>query len=296
MAICQREIDWIGNYATPRSEDDPLRQHDSQEDPACHIDLLNRCIKVAPYLEPPEQCAQPMLWHVDLSLQNIMVSDDEDPRILSLLDWQHTAIKPLYLNFCEPTFLQLNYLLPDEEPSFIYKPPLIEEDIKLAKKTARLRELYLQLLNVEFPLGNAVSVPHGELQKMIIRDSGQSWTSRNRIISFRQGLINLWRDWEKYGLKGQPPISFTKEEYALHLEEGKGRNGNQDFVFAILDMIGMTQDGEVKPEEFEEKKREFEEMKVRWVEEMNERGRAAGIDEVIDWGVHWPFRYPDLGF
>jgi len=58
----------------------------------------------------------------------------------------------------------------------------------------------------------------------------------------------------------------------------------------------MTQDGEVKPEEFEEKKREFEEMKVRWVEEMNERVRAAGIDEVIDWGVHWPFRYPDLGF
>jgi len=131
---------------------------------------------------------------------------------------------------------------------------------------------------------------------MIILDSGRSWTSRNRIISFRQGLINLWRDWDKLGLKGTPPISFTKEEYALHLEEGKGRNDNQDFVNSILDMIGMTRNGEVKPEEFEEKKRAFEEMKVRWVEEMNERVRAAGVDEVIDWAVYWPFRYPGLGF
>src|SRR5271169_3789799 len=104
-AVCQREIEWIRKYATPRSEDDPLRQVDSQEEPACHIDLLNRCIKVAPHLEPPPHFALPTLWHEDLSLQNIMVSDDDDPQILSLLDWQNTCIRPLYLQFCEPTFL-----------------------------------------------------------------------------------------------------------------------------------------------------------------------------------------------
>ena len=276
--------------------DDPLRQVDSQEDPACHIDLLNRCIKVAPHLEPAGHCALPLLWHEDLSLQNIMVSDEDDPQILALLDWQNSWIGPLYLQFCEPTFLQLDFLLPDEKPSQLYKRPLIDEDIPLAEESARLRKRYLESLNNAFPLEDILSIPYAKLQKLLIQESGRSWTSRNGIISFRQGLINLWRGWNKYGLPGAPPISFTQEEIMLHLEDGVGRNGNLDFIWNILDSIGMTQNGEVNAGEFEEKKRQYEEVKSRWVVEMNERVKAAGRDDVIDWELYWPFRYPQLGF
>lgn len=295
-AVCQREIEWIRKYATPRSEDDPLRQVDSQEDPACHIDLLSRCLKIVPQLEPPRHCALPTLWHGDLSLQNIMVSDDDDPQILSLLDWQNTCIGPLYLQFYEPTFLQLDFLLPDEKPSQSYKRPLLHEDIPLAKESVRLRKRYLESLNNEFPLDDILSISYSELQRMLIQDSGRSWTLRNGILTLRQGLTNLWRDWNKYGLPGTPPISFTQEEIVMHIEEGAGRNGNLDFIANILDSIGMTQNGEVKAEEFEEKKRQYEEVKSRWIAEMNERVKASGRGDVIDWEIYWPFRYPQLGF
>ena len=295
-AICQREIEWIQSHAKPRSEDDPLRQVDSQEEPARHIDLLNRCIKVAPCLEPPRHCASPILWHEDLSLKNVMVSDDDDPQILSLLDWQNTHVGPLYLQFCEPTFLQFDFLLPDEEPSQLYKRPLLDQDIPLAEESVRLRKRYLQSLNNAFPLETSLSIPYAELQKMLIQDSGRSWISRNGILTLRQGLINLWRDWSKYGLPGAPPISFTKDDIILHLEEGAGRNGNLDFISNILDSIGMTQGGEVKAEEFREKKSQYEEVKSRWITEMSERVKAAGRDDAIDWEIYWPFRYPQLGF
>jgi Phosphotransferase enzyme family len=96
------------------------------------------------------------LWHKDLSLQNIMVSDGDDPQILSLLDWQNTCIGPLYVQFCEPTSLQLDFLLPDENPSQLYKPPLIDEDIPFAEESARLRRRYLESLNNAFPLDDSL--------------------------------------------------------------------------------------------------------------------------------------------
>lgn len=225
-----------------------------------------------------------------------MISDDDDPHILSILDWQNACIRPLYLQFCEPTFLQLNFLHPDEAPSQLYKRPLIPEDISLAEESARLRKRYLQSLNNAFPLNDFLSICYSELQRMLIQDSGRSWTLRNGILTLRQGLINIWRDWNKYGLPGACPISFTPEEIALHVEEGAGRNGNLDFIANILDSIGMTQNGEVEAEEFEEKKRQYEEVKSRWIEEMNERVKASGRDDIIDWEIYWPFRYPQLGF
>lgn len=296
-AVCEREIAWIQTHATPRSEDDPLRQVDSQEEPKRHIDLLNRCIEVAPYLEPPRQCSSPTLWHEDVSLQNIMVSDDDDPQILALLDWQNTSIGPLYLQFCDPTFLEANFLLPGEEPSQFFQRELLENHIPLGEEAKRLRERYLESLNASFSLHDILSVQYADQQKMLIKDSGQSWGTRNGIISLRQGLINLRRNWSKFGLAGKPPISFTDEEIAMHIEEGAGWNGNLDFISTVMDSIGMGQNGEVAAEEFEEKKRQYEEVKSRWITEMEERYKAAGNDEVVeDWGLYWPFRYPQLGF
>ena len=109
-------------------------------------------------------------------------------------------------------------------------------------------------------------------------------------------MINLWRDWAKYGLPHTPPYSFTQAELRAHAKEGIGADGNLDFIFGIQDAIGMTQNGEVKAEEYDEKKRQYEEIKARWITEMNERVKAVGRDDVIDWELYWPFRYPQLSF
>jgi hypothetical protein len=296
ISVCNREIQWLKTFAKPRSKEDPLRQVESQENPQCHIDLLERCIKLIPRLHPPAQSTAAVFWNNDVSLQNIMISNGEHPRIVSLIDWQNTCISPLYLAFCEPTFLRQDYIeSPSDATSEIYKIPVLESETR--QNTATLRDAYLQVLCQGVPnLRTLISLPYAETQQMLMLKAGRSWSSRNAIVSLRQGLINFWRNWNKYGLHGIPPTSFTQQEIDLHLEEGNGMNGQLDLIWTIIQAIGMSKTGEVRACEFKEKKQMYEEVKQRWIEEMNEIVRKAGSADTIDWAVHWPFRYTQLGF
>jgi len=44
-----------------------------------------------------EKFQQPSIWHTDLHLGDIFVSQDSPPQILSLIDWQSVPIAPLFL-------------------------------------------------------------------------------------------------------------------------------------------------------------------------------------------------------
>ena len=92
---------------------------DSQENPLCHIDLLQRYINIAPHLSPPSLHSSAVLWNQDISLQNILISNDPHPKIVALLDWQNVLINPLYLGFCEPTFLQLDFMATERKSKLI---------------------------------------------------------------------------------------------------------------------------------------------------------------------------------
>jgi hypothetical protein len=48
---------------------------------------------------------------------------------------------------------------PDEKPGQLYKRPLSEEDVPVAKESALLRIQYLKKLNLSFPLDTALSLP-----------------------------------------------------------------------------------------------------------------------------------------
>jgi hypothetical protein len=296
VSIFNREIQWLKAFAKPRSKEDPLRQVESQENPRGHIDLLERCIKVIAHLHPPSQSTAAVIWNNDVSLQNIMITNGEHPRIVSLIDWQNTCISPLYLAFCEPTFLRRDYIeSPSDAASEIYKIPFLESETR--QNTVSLRDVYLQVLCQSVPnLRSLIGIPYAETQKMLMLKAARSWSTRKGIISLRQGLINFWRNWNEYGLDGIPPISFTQQEIDLHLEEGDGMNGQLDFIWTIIQAIGMSQTGEVDACEYEAKKRRYEEVKQKWIEDMDETVRKAGSADTIDWAVHWPFRYPQLGF
>jgi aminoglycoside phosphotransferase (APT) family kinase protein len=279
--ICQREINWIGKHAISKSEDDPLRQVDSQEDPHCHIALLNRCIDVAPLLTPPYPWTVGTIWHHDLSFQNIMVSDGDKPSIVSLLDWQNTFVGPLYLQFRQPRFL-------DSE----------NDDDREAIEMDRLRKFYFNCIAKECPYGaKGLTVPYAQVQKILMIESGRSWRMRNKILSLRQGLLNLWRNWNEYALPNPSPLSFSKEEQIAHYNEASGFNAHNDFIRDIRRSIGMSQTGEVNAEDYSERKLIYQDIKQRWIEDMRKEWETEqGTDSSIDWEKYWPFRYPDLGF
>jgi len=76
-----------------------------------------------------------------------------------------------------------------------------------------------------------------------------------------------------------------QEDINSRLENGKGMDGNRNFVHALIRDNGMRSSGE-----FEEKRLAYEELKPRWV---NEAHRYTGN---FNWELNWPFRYPDLCF
>jgi len=61
------------------------------------------------------------------------------------------------------------------------------------------------------------------------------------------------------------------EEISVHLQEGDGYPNQKDFIWTILQSIGTSQNGWVKAEEYEEKKRVYERLN----EEMNDKWRAV---------------------
>jgi hypothetical protein len=301
-AICEREIAWISKYAVPRTEDNPLRQEDSQEDPLCHIQQLKRCVSVAPLMTPPLPMSVGTLWHEDLNFRNIMVSTDINPRIISIIDWQNTSIGPLYLQFREPQLFDcINDYINDCESLDKQSNRSGTEDnvmAKLALEAKELRRVYFESITKHCPYSvEALSVPYAKLQKNLMFTSGRSWTMRNKILSLRNGLLNLWCKWAGYGFKSPPPFSVSLEEANVHFDECEGVDQSDEFVQGIIRSIGMSHSGEVNVEEYQDKKLLYEDIKQQWIGDMSAQWNAQAVSkEKIKWEEYWPFRYPGLGY
>jgi hypothetical protein len=65
--------------------------------PAEHVKLLEQYLLVAPYLVPPaKEASTPTLRHPDLHPGNVFI-DPSDSSISGVIDWQHSAILPLFI-------------------------------------------------------------------------------------------------------------------------------------------------------------------------------------------------------
>ena len=82
-----------------------------------------------------------------------------------------------------------------------------------------------------------------------------------------------------------------------HYKEASSFNDNNDFIRTIRQSIGMSQTGEVRVEDYSERKLIYEDLKQRWIDGMRKEWETEqGTEGSVDWEMYWPFRYPDLGF
>ena len=124
-AVAKREIAWISAFARPRPEDDLFRRSDSQEDPAVHVDLLERYLKVVPFVLPKEDAFHvPSMLHMDLHMGNIFIRSADKPKITAIIDWQGTDIRPLYLAARFPRIVDYDI---GEDPITLDMPPTLED-------------------------------------------------------------------------------------------------------------------------------------------------------------------------
>jgi hypothetical protein len=113
-----------------------------------HRALLAQYLAVAPHLIPSSDPSilLPTLWHQDLSLDNIFISEDalEDGKIsiTSIIDWQHTWVGPLYLKARVPNFAHYPGI-PSEAKLPANVDTLTKEQLAVAKSGVELAELHL---------------------------------------------------------------------------------------------------------------------------------------------------------
>ncbi|GAT22169.1 phosphotransferase enzyme family protein [Aspergillus luchuensis] len=249
MDIARREKEWISRFANPRHPADPLRQSDSQESPDCHIELLDKYLKVVPHLIPSDAGQnRSVLWHADLHSGNIFVKDNQ---IVSIVDWQGCSSLPIFHACRMPKFLRFQgSLLFDLPPATGLTPEEKEDNLRRYQLT-QLQRLYIsKFRDIDDDIFSAISFPQALTRQQLIDFSGYTWDD-DGLFLFQEMMLRTWREWME--LTGQPqsscPVAFTVDELASHAAEEKSWEGRRE----LFDALGIPTDGWVHLEDFEAK-------------------------------------------
>ncbi|KKZ65771.1 hypothetical protein EMCG_08420 [[Emmonsia] crescens] len=239
VALANQELEWIKQYAVPKSVDDPLLISAVQNTPRAHISLLQKYLQVAPYLLPTDpDIIAPTIWHTDLHSGNLFV---DKGRITSVIDWQGAWAGPLLLQ-------GRHSRLVDHHGDIILKPPANFKDLEpnekaqLRKQMASSIVIYLyeqQTAKVNPCLDQVLRLKLGRIRCDPISFASNTWD--DDILPLRESLINLERHWHGLGFDFACPIHFTEEELQGHAKDGEGWNEVQDFWRALEGIV--TRDG-----------------------------------------------------
>jgi hypothetical protein len=93
--------------------------------------------------------SEPVLWHTDLHMGNIYVSEENPAKIVSLIGWQSIVVSPLFLQARFPAFLPIeeDYVLgttelPELPPNYDEMDADDKEYAEYKLKEAKLAKVY----------------------------------------------------------------------------------------------------------------------------------------------------------
>lgn len=182
------------------------------------------------------------MWHTDLHMGNIFVSQEDHTRVMCLIDWQSTSISPLFLQARWPAFLSP----PEGYCEGLELPKLPEDfdDLDAGDKTiasfqmdratsAKAYEVATYLNNHDAYVAKwEVFDPLRELFSRI----GNTWD--DGVVPLLTCLIRIVENWGQMSFLDPCPIHFTSAEIASHekqLSEYTRWHEIQDFAQKYLD-------------------------------------------------------------
>lgn len=221
IAIGERETEWLYKFGKKRYPREPLyREFYGRQlvDPQVQMKHLADYLKVAPYLVPiGEDLNAPTIRHPDLSPSNIFIS--ETGNIIGIIDWQHTAILPAFLQAKIPKHFQ-NY---GDDDSENFRRPKLAEGIEAMSESDKEVEmgLYRRRQVHYFYLGYTSSrnKPHFHamgkhnlvLRNQLYDTAARPWEGDN--TSLQAQLIKTLEHWPDIRTTGEaPPIQYSEGE------------------------------------------------------------------------------------
>lgn len=255
--IAKREIHRILN--TPRQSVSSIYYGTTSE----QISLLETAVTAIRSLEvypPLARSSQPRLWHTDLHMGNIFVSEQDPSQILSIIDWQSIQVAPTFLQARWPEFVtppkdyKTGFTQP-ELPDNYSQLDSDEQEIAKYQRGLALRTKAYEVANFinDQVHHDAMNVP-SVFRELFIR-CGE--TREVGCVPLRSCLIELSTSWGDLKLPITCPFSFTKDEICTHESQFREyQEWNKVRGFA-KEYLGTDDEGWISPE------LDFAEMRVR---------------------------------
>lgn len=264
----KKEIAYLKTYGQPihpfqrlyREIYDYQKQSHSE-----HLDSLEKFLKVAPFLIPhdSETLTRPTIRHPDLQPNNVFLS--EDLEITGLIDWQHCAVLPAFLQCGIPDSIQ-NYgdsvsenldipILPENFEELSEEEQSQEEEL-LRKR--QVHYFYVKMTRKLNPLHyDALTYNFNTLRNKLFRHASDPWEGDN--ITLKADLVQLTRSWSRLihaetrtddSAEVACPITFSEEEARECLRLSEAQADADEQLEACKRIIGVASEGWVPSDQY----------------------------------------------
>lgn len=296
-AVGERELAWLIKHGKPRHPREIAYRdiyHDKPQDPAVQMRNLRDYLELAHLAVPGNaDYTKPTLRHPDLSPANILVSDDN--KITGLIDWQNTAILPLFLQSSLPMHFQ-NW---GDEESEIFKRPELAADFDelsadekaIAMEVYRRRQVhYLYVGHTRFSDElhfRAMTEEHLVMMNKLYVAAWRPWEENN--VSLKAELIRFLQTWhEMMSLTRskdiKAPITYAADEIQDCLALDKEQEDSDGRIQRICDSLPVTIEGWVDCEQYETARVRAAEVKAFLFD------NAESEEERKEFERCWPFQ------
>ncbi len=262
--MAKNDILYIEHHADPRMN--YYRSSTQPQYPSEAVSLLNRYLKIADAMVPTdksetsEDINSPTLWHPDLHLDNIFV-DPESRQITSIIDWQWSAVLPLYYQcgipraFENPRSTLGSAELPELPRDYATLPQDERTRVGVMGQSEACQKFYELETSSKNPRHwTALQLDNLDLRRRPTRLALGLWNSEF-FFFFRKALMEIEEQWaELCPDSSQCPITFSEEELALHAYEEENQQGVGGILKLFKDRWSLPTDGMVDPADFAQTK------------------------------------------
>ncbi|KAL3435831.1 hypothetical protein BDV09DRAFT_166825 [Aspergillus tetrazonus] len=222
---CDGLID-SGLSRVPREDVETEKRPVYQGSPKAHLALLESArslLKQMAMVHRIRNSAAPLMFHPDLHMRNIFISQDDPSVITGIIDWQSTSVEPAFW-------------YSDEIPDFATGSELCTKAFELSSRFLTPKLSGPRLLNGVF------RPP---------RYCYRTW--KDGAVALRHEMIETARLWKELGFEGQCPFPVpTREELVNHAKEYKLFEAAQNLRTDLCGLLNTASDGWIPPERWRE--------------------------------------------
>jgi Phosphotransferase enzyme family len=243
-------------------------------DKTVHSKLLTMYLAAVPFIMPPDDsdiCA-PTLWHPDLSLGNLFVSETGPAALQGIIDWQHTSILPYFSFLSMPSAfayegdkIDMSGILPGPLPSDLDgRTPKEQAEYRMHLRLANRHKWY-QGKSLTARKVAVLRLPHANQLAMLPTFVLRAWS--DSALDLRHALFILHERWADIAGPSVPcPIQFSVEERKEHERQLWCFERYEAAMEVARSTLGYEGDGLVGHQDYDQIQRAIGRFGTAWEE------------------------------